>query len=108
MIIQDDIFQHRVKFLHGKREDVMSEMKELGIQEDGLPGERDQGLVGDGKRCFVLWVKDPTDYPVLVHEIYHLVDEIFGFMGVDGENDSEFGACLAEFYMREICKHLAG
>lgn len=108
MKIQDPIYQNKVEFLHGNQEDVMPVMKELGIHEDSLPRQKDEGLVAEGEKCFIVWVKDCKNLPVLVHEIYHLVDEIFEFLGIEGDNDSEFGACLAEYYMREICNHLAG
>jgi hypothetical protein len=59
-------------------------------------------LVVEAKRCFILWVQDRNDISVLVHEIFHLVDDIFKFHGIEGDNHSEFGAKLAEYYMREI------
>ena len=108
MIIQDPIYQNRVEFLYGKREDVIPRMKELGVQEENLPVKKDDGLVVEADSCFVIWVEDSKNMSILVHEIYHVVDAAFGFLGIEGENDSEFGACLAEYYMREICNHLAG
>jgi len=106
-MIQDNIYQNKVEFLHGKREDVVPVMKALGVHADNFPSE-ESGLVVEATRCFVIWVEDVKDIPVLIHEIYHLVDDIFKFHGVEGDNHSEFGAKLAEYYMREILKHLEG
>jgi hypothetical protein len=106
MIIQDNVYLNKVTFLHGDRETVIEEMRTLGVPEENLPSAREEGCIVEAEKCFILWVRDSKNYPVLVHEIYHLVEEVFKYMGIDGDYFGEFGANLAEFYMREICKHL--
>jgi hypothetical protein len=107
-IIQDDVYNHRVVFLHGPLVEARAEMERLGVEEERLPTKKDSASLQEADRCFILWVPTPRNYPLLVHEIYHLVDEAFRYMGIEGDNDSEFGAHLAEFYMREICNYLDG
>jgi len=60
---------------------------------------------GDGSREkeFLVWIEDKTDHHHMVHETAHLVQHVFGYMGVTYDNtNKEAIAYYQEYWVRKF------
>jgi len=97
--IEDKVYENTIRFYFApSAESLQRGLKWVDYTKDQDFSEM-EGCTISGDCKYLVYLKKKNDDPVLVHEIYHLVDFIAAVTEV---TDIEARAYLAQFFFREV------
>ena len=82
-------------------EDWLRGKTKIPVKIDRPAGQADKIEMGDGVTRFYFYIEDPWEWNVLVHEAYHLADNIMEDRGVE-ERYGEQMAYYLEYWFRRL------